>query len=61
MAQPYQICTNCIMDTTDPDILFDDNGICSHCHWYENTIQSESDLKKREKMARVYNKVLTKQ
>lgn len=31
----YQICTNCIMDTTDPDIVFDSNGVCNHCHEYE--------------------------
>ncbi|MBS0366253.1 MAG: N-acetyl sugar amidotransferase [Proteobacteria bacterium] len=28
------ICTKCIMDTTDPDIVFDDMGVCSHCHHY---------------------------
>jgi N-acetyl sugar amidotransferase len=22
------------MDTTDPDIVFDENGVCSHCHRY---------------------------
>jgi len=27
----YQICTRCVMDTTDPDIVFDDNGVCNHC------------------------------
>jgi len=27
----YQTCTQCVMDTTDPDIVFDDNGICNHC------------------------------
>ena len=27
----YQICTRCVMDTTDPDIVFDDNGYCNHC------------------------------
>lgn len=48
MVQTYQICTKCIMDITDPDIRFDDNGVCSHCHRYENTIKSESYLKKRE-------------
>ena len=31
----YQICTRCIMDTTDPDITFDDNGICNHCYRYD--------------------------
>ena len=27
----YQICTKCVMDTSDPNITFDENGICSHC------------------------------
>jgi len=27
----YQICTRCVMDTTDPDISFDEEGVCSHC------------------------------
>ena len=48
MAQPYQICTNCIMDTTDPDVLFDGDGVYSHCHHYESIIQNENYLKKRE-------------
>ena len=30
----YQICTRCIMDTSDQDIIFDKNGVCSHCHRY---------------------------
>jgi N-acetyl sugar amidotransferase len=29
------ICTRCIMDTTDPDIVFDAAGVCSHCHRYD--------------------------
>ena len=33
-TQTYQICSNCIMDTTDPHITFDANGICSHCHYF---------------------------
>lgn len=32
----YQICTQCIMDTTDPRIAFDNDGVCSHCHYFEN-------------------------
>lgn len=31
----YQICTRCIMDTSDPDITFDENGVCNHCHDYD--------------------------
>ncbi|MBI4685910.1 MAG: N-acetyl sugar amidotransferase [Nitrospirae bacterium] len=30
----YKICTRCIMDTTDPEIVFDENGYCNHCRWY---------------------------
>ncbi len=26
-----QVCIRCVMDTTDPGISFDENGICSHC------------------------------
>lgn len=29
--RPYQICSRCVMDTSDPNIIFDDNGICNHC------------------------------
>jgi len=31
IAKPYQICTRCVMDTTDPNITFDENGFCNHC------------------------------
>ncbi len=31
MDRKYQICLNCVMDTTDPDIYFDDKGVCNHC------------------------------
>lgn len=48
MTRTYQICTKCIMDATDPDIRFYDDGVCSHCHRYESIIQSESYIKKRE-------------
>ena len=31
MSRRYQICTRCIMDTSDPDIAFDGAGNCNHC------------------------------
>jgi N-acetyl sugar amidotransferase len=40
IRRPYRVCTRCVMDTTDPDIQFDENGICSHCHNYERVIQT---------------------
>jgi len=27
----YQQCVRCLMDTTDPEIKFDEKGICNHC------------------------------
>ena len=30
----YQICTRCVMDTTDPGISFDEHGHCSFCNGY---------------------------
>ena len=29
--RPYQICTRCVMDTSDPWIRFDAEGRCNHC------------------------------
>lgn len=34
MQESYQICTRCVMDNTDPEITFDDAGICNHCHQF---------------------------
>ncbi len=34
-ASGWRQCVRCIMDTTDPEIHFDDAGVCSHCHLYE--------------------------
>ena len=37
----HQVCTRCIMDTTDPEIIFDAQGICNHCHYFDEvTIKS---------------------
>ena len=30
-SPPYVVCTRCIMDTSDRDITFDRDGVCSHC------------------------------
>ena len=31
----YQICARCVMDTTDPEIIFDSEGVCNHCHEFD--------------------------
>ena len=34
----YQICKRCMMDTSDPDIVFDANGVCIHCLEYDQKV-----------------------
>ena len=34
----YKICCNCVMDTSDPNIEFDKNGVCDYCKNYEESI-----------------------
>ncbi len=31
----YQICSRCIMDTSDKEIYFDEKGVCNHCYQHE--------------------------
>ncbi len=37
-VREYKICSRCIMDTSDPDIIFDENGVCSHCYRYDEEL-----------------------
>lgn len=30
-----KICKHCVMDTSDPEINFDENGVCNYCRNYE--------------------------
>lgn len=36
----YQICSHCIMDTSDEEIYFDDNGVCKHCNRFEAILKN---------------------
>jgi aminotransferase len=40
-----KVCSNCVMDESDPEISFDEDGVCNHCitfeeetkkHWFPN-------------------------
>lgn len=37
----YQICTSCVMDTSDPEISFNDEGICDHCQNFNKNIKDD--------------------
>ncbi len=59
MVRDYQICTKCIMDTTDPEIEFDDYGICNHCKIYDEKVKSELfyDKEGEQKLNQLINKI----
>ena len=36
-GKDYRVCSNCVMDTSDSRIVFDEKGVCDHCrNFYEN-------------------------
>lgn len=37
-SRPYQICSRCVMDTSDPQIVFDENGVCDFCRGFDDSI-----------------------
>ena len=36
MTSLYQICSSCVMDTSDSKITFDEKGVCDHCNTFFN-------------------------
>lgn len=42
----YQICSHCIMDTSDSTISFDERGRCDYCSNYESVIKPSWDTGK---------------
>ncbi|MBO9552014.1 N-acetyl sugar amidotransferase [Pseudomonas sp.] len=39
----YKICTRCIMDTSDPNIRFDQHGVCEYCANFDSAIKPHWD------------------
>ena len=33
-----KLCVNCVMDTTDSKIIFDEKGVCDHCNTFYSDI-----------------------
>ena len=38
-SRAYQICTNCVMDTSDTLIVFDEKGVCDHCSTFYSRVK----------------------
>jgi len=46
IRREYQQCVRCVMDTTDPEIQFDRDGICNHC---TNFLKRREEVKAMKK------------
>lgn len=45
---PYQECNRCLMDTSDPRITFDDEGVCNHCRQYDRYMAQAGTAEQRK-------------
>lgn len=55
----YQICTNCVMDTSDTRIVFDENGVCDHCNDFISNIKPNwhTDERGKAELTRIIEKI----
>jgi len=52
------ICKKCVMDTTDTNILFDENGVCIYCLNFEKKIKPYWDnLRNSHKLKKIINEI----
>ena len=60
-SSTYHICTSCVMDTTDDNIHFDENGVCERCREYENSILSQWNYGKghEKELSELLNRIKT--
>lgn len=59
ITRPYQICTNCVLDTTDSKITFDEMGVCDHCHSFYKNVQPNwhTDEKGYAELEKIVDKI----
>lgn len=55
----YKMCINCVMDTTDADITFDERGVCDHCNTFNKVILPNwhTDERGRAALQRIVDRI----
>lgn len=55
----YRICSNCVMDTSDSRITFDELGMCDHCRDFYSNVKPnwKTDITGRNLLASIINKI----
>lgn len=60
IAKNYQVCTICIMDTTDQDISFDEEGVCNYCIKAKELLRSVkfTELEQKTNLVQLKQKII---
>ena len=54
----YRQCTRCVMDTTDPDIEFNRDGVCNHCIQYNINVYIRTiKNNQKERLKKLVNEI----
>lgn len=58
-TRAYQICTQCVMDTSDSMIQFDEHGVCDHCRDFEQNVKPNwhTDARGRAQLEKTIEKI----
>lgn len=60
-SREYQACIRCVMDTTDPQITFNGEGLCSHCQRYDgmvrDIVKKADSGERRSELQRIVNQI----
>lgn len=51
--RPYRICTKLVIDTSDPDVTFDEHGVSNYWHEYKAFIATQPDAGTRAALLKV--------
>lgn len=59
IKRDYQICSRCVMDTSDSRIVFDADGVCDNCHGFETNVRPNwhPDAVGRAKLAAIIDEI----
>jgi N-acetyl sugar amidotransferase len=59
MTDQYKVCKKCVMDTSDPHIIFDHNGVCEYCNNFSKNIAAkwEDDQKTDYAIEKLSNQI----
>ncbi len=58
----YQVCSTCVMDTTDSNISFDESGVCDHCNTFFRDIKPKwhTDARGEKEIKEIVKKIKKK-